>query len=93
MATETILTNANLILEDKVVKGTIVFTERAVTSIDTGTSSLPAAINVEGDFIAPGIVEMHTDNMEKHFVPRPGVFGLMGLRRLLLMMRKWSRPV
>ena len=74
MSNETILTNATLILEDKLIKGTITFTERAVTSIETGLSSLPAAIDVEGDFIAPGIVEMHTDNMEKHFVPRPGVF-------------------
>jgi len=83
MATETILTNAHLILEDKVVKGTIAFTERAVTSIDTGLSSLPTAINVEGDFVSPGIVEMHTDNMEKHFVPRPGVFWPNGIAAAL----------
>jgi len=83
MTTETILTNANIILEDKVIKGTITFTERAVTSIDTGLSSKPAAIDVGGDFVAPGIVEMHTDNMEKHFVPRPGVFWPNGLAAAL----------
>ena len=33
MSNETILTNATLILEDKLIKGTITFTERAVTSI------------------------------------------------------------
>ena len=63
MSNETILTNATIVLEDKIVKGTIVFSERAIKSIDSGMSSLPAAINVEGDIVAPGIVEMHTDNM------------------------------
>ncbi len=34
---------------------------------------LPAALDLEGDYLVPGLVELHTDNMEKHFAPRPGV--------------------
>ena len=30
-------------------------------------------IDLEGDYLVPGLVELHTDNMEKHFAPRPGV--------------------
>ena len=37
----------------------------------------------EGDFVAPGLVEMHTDNLEKHFVPRPQVFWPNGLAAAL----------
>ena len=29
--------------------------------------------------LAPGLVEMHTDNLEKHFMPRPQVFWPNGV--------------
>jgi alpha-D-ribose 1-methylphosphonate 5-triphosphate diphosphatase len=72
--TETILTNANLILDDEIVRGTIVLRDGLIASVDQGSTSLPGAEDVGGDFIAAGIIEMHTDNMEKHFVPRPGAY-------------------
>lgn len=80
----TILTNARLILEDEVVAGTIVFDESGIVSVDHGRSALPAAIDAEGDYVAPGLVEMHTDNMEKHFMPRPKVFWPNGLAAALV---------
>ncbi len=80
----TILTNARLILEDEVVTGTIAFDESGIRSVDPGRSSLPEAIDVQGDYVAPGLVEMHTDNMEKHFMPRPKVFWPNGLAAALV---------
>jgi len=80
----TILTNARLILEDEVVTGTIAFDESGILSVDRGLSSLPEAIDVAGDYVAPGLVEMHTDNMEKHFMPRPKVFWPNGLAAALV---------
>ncbi|KUL92849.1 hypothetical protein DK26_26330 [Bosea sp. WAO] len=80
----TILTNARLILENEIVDGTIAFDESGILSIDQGRSSLPAAIDVQGDYVAPGLVEMHTDNMEKHFMPRPKVFWPNGLAAALV---------
>jgi alpha-D-ribose 1-methylphosphonate 5-triphosphate diphosphatase len=80
----TILTNARLILEDEVVTGTIAFDESGIRSVDQGKSSLPEAIDVQGDYVAPGLVEMHTDNMEKHFMPRPKVFWPNGLAAALV---------
>jgi len=29
--------------------------------------------DLEGDYLIPGLVELHTDNLEKHFIPRAGV--------------------
>jgi len=81
--TETILTNATLVLENETRNGTIAFNETGITGLDFSRSSLPSAIDVEGDYVTPGIVEMHTDNMEKHFVPRPGVFWPNGLAAAL----------
>lgn len=80
----TILTNARLILEDEVVTGTIAFDENGIRSVDQGRSSLPEAIDIQGDYVAPGLVEMHTDNMEKHFMPRPKVFWPNGLAAALV---------
>lgn len=81
---ETILTNARLILEDEVVTGTIVFGPEGIRAVDQGLSGLPGAEDAGGDFIAPGLVEMHTDNMEKHFMPRPKVFWPNGLAAALV---------
>jgi alpha-D-ribose 1-methylphosphonate 5-triphosphate diphosphatase len=81
---ETILTNASLILENEVVSGTIVFDAGGIRSVDQGRSSLPSALDVGGDYVAPGMVEMHTDNMEKHFMPRPKVFWPNGLAAALV---------
>lgn len=70
---ETVLTNARLILEDEVADGTIVFGPEGIRAVDQGRSTLPGAIDAEGDYVTPGLIEMHTDNLEKHIIPRPGV--------------------
>ncbi len=70
---ETILTNAQLVLEHEVVSGTICFDADGIRSIDQGRTSVTGAIDVGGDWVAPGLIEMHTDNLEKHYIPRPGV--------------------
>ena len=35
--------------------------------------------DLEGDFLVPGLIELHTDNLEKHFIPRSGVSWPAGL--------------
>jgi alpha-D-ribose 1-methylphosphonate 5-triphosphate diphosphatase len=71
--TETVLTNARLVLADEVVHGSLRIAGRHIAAIDTGTSAVPGAIDCEGDFVAPGLIELHTDNLERHMTPRPGV--------------------
>jgi alpha-D-ribose 1-methylphosphonate 5-triphosphate diphosphatase len=34
---------------------------------------LPQAQDLGGDYLLPGLVELHTDNLEKYMSPRPGV--------------------
>lgn len=76
---ETILTNAQIILDNEIIKGTIRFQNEHIIDVDEGITQVRTAIDAEGDFVTPGLVEMHTDNMEKHFVPRPGVVWPNGL--------------
>jgi alpha-D-ribose 1-methylphosphonate 5-triphosphate diphosphatase len=74
-----ILTNVRLVLENEIVPGTVAFDASGIVSVDQGRSALPQAVDGEGDYLAPGLVEMHTDNLEKHFMPRPQVFWPNGV--------------
>lgn len=81
--TETILTNAALVLEDEIRMGTIVLLGETIAAVDTGRAHHPGAIDLGGDYLAPGLIEMHTDNAERHFEPRPGVFWPDNLAAIL----------
>lgn len=70
---ELILANARLVLESEVLPGSILVRDGHVVAIDGGTAVTPGAVDCEGDFLAPGLVELHTDNLERHLEPRPGV--------------------
>lgn len=68
-----LLTNAKIVTPEESFLGTIQVLAGHIVHIDRGQTMLPTALDVEGDYITPGVVELHTDNMEKHFSPRPGV--------------------
>ncbi|MFT6916366.1 MAG: alpha-D-ribose 1-methylphosphonate 5-triphosphate diphosphatase [Motiliproteus sp.] len=68
-----ILTNAQIVLANEVITGTLTVEEGIIERIDQGQVTLPGAIDCQGGFLTPGMIELHTDNMEKHFTPRPGV--------------------
>ncbi len=70
---ETILGNARLILPDEVITGSIVIRDGMIAAIDSGPSTAPGAIDCEGDCVSPGLIELHTDNLERHMTPRPSV--------------------
>ncbi len=71
--TRTILANAKLILPDDTTIGALVIEDGAIAEILPGTSVPPGALDMQGDYLAPGMVELHTDNLERHMRPRPGV--------------------
>jgi len=68
-----ILTNAHIVLENEVIHGSVTIRDGQIESIDQGTVTLPGMLDCDGGYLLPGMVELHTDNMEKHFTPRPGV--------------------
>ncbi|WP_137129627.1 alpha-D-ribose 1-methylphosphonate 5-triphosphate diphosphatase [Rhizobium sp. FY34] len=71
MTTEHILTNARIVLEDRIIKGSILIRDGLIADISEGVSK--AGEDLEGDFLLPGLVELHTDHLEIHCSPRPGV--------------------
>jgi alpha-D-ribose 1-methylphosphonate 5-triphosphate diphosphatase len=70
---EQILTNARLVLDDEVILGTLVLRDGQIAELDNQPSRSPAAQDCAGDYLLPGLIELHTDNMEKYFQPRPKV--------------------
>ncbi|MEC8128072.1 MAG: alpha-D-ribose 1-methylphosphonate 5-triphosphate diphosphatase [Pseudomonadota bacterium] len=71
------LTNARLILDGEVSRGTIHVADNLIVSIDLGETIHTNAIDCGGDFLSPGLIELHTDNLERHRKPRPGVLQPM----------------
>ncbi len=69
----TTLANARLVLEDEVITGSLTINDGLFSAIDTGAEVPSGAIDCEGDYVSPGLVELHTDNLERHMQPRPGV--------------------
>lgn len=69
-----VLKNARLVLKDEVVKGSVCIADGVIQSVDTGVCSVANAIDLNGDYLLPGFVELHTDNLEQELEPRPGVF-------------------
>ncbi|WP_445490343.1 alpha-D-ribose 1-methylphosphonate 5-triphosphate diphosphatase [Rhodopseudomonas sp. RCAM05734] len=72
--TETVIGNARIVLADRVIEqGWIAFADGKIAEFGEGDA--PAgADDARGDLIMPGLIELHTDHLEMHFVPRPKVF-------------------
>lgn len=63
--------NARIVLADEIVEGSLDVAAGRIAAFDAGTSSVGE--DFEGDFLVPGLVELHTDHLEGHYAPRPGV--------------------
>ncbi|MDW7747300.1 alpha-D-ribose 1-methylphosphonate 5-triphosphate diphosphatase [Halomonas sp.] len=70
---EQVLTNARLVLDDEVCRGSLVIRDGRIAAVDSGVTAVPSAVDCDSDYLMPGMVELHTDNMEKYFQPRPKV--------------------
>lgn len=67
---ELVLTNARIVLADTVLDGSVRVDGGIIT--DIGPSSRTGH-DLDGDYLIPGLVELHTDHLETHFAPRPKV--------------------
>lgn len=65
--------NARLVLPTEVVQGSLDVRRGVIAGIQSGDTGLPHALDLEGDYLLPGLVEIHTDNLERHLMPRPKV--------------------
>ena len=73
MRREVTLANGRLVLRDAVIHGALHVKSGVIMDIAAGRAVPPGAIDLDGDYLLPGLVELHTDVFEGHAFPRPGV--------------------
>lgn len=69
---ETVLTNARIVLADEVIAGSLRIVEGEIAAIEMDRTAI--GDDIDGDYLIPGLVDLHTDNLERHYQPRGGVF-------------------
>jgi alpha-D-ribose 1-methylphosphonate 5-triphosphate diphosphatase len=71
---ETVIGNARIVLADRVIaRGWVAFADGRIAEVGEGDAR-GASEDASGDLIMPGLIELHTDHLEAHYVPRPKVF-------------------
>ena len=73
MSNETVFRNARIVGARDTTDGCLLVRGTEIRGVNAGGSALPQAIDMEGDYLMPGLVELHTDNFERHLMPRPKV--------------------
>ena len=63
--------NARIVTAQEHFIGSLSVAESTIDGISAGASNVGE--DWEGDYLLPGMVELHTDNLEKHLTPRPKV--------------------
>lgn len=64
------LTNASLVLPDAVHRGAVRVVDGRIAEI---ADHIEGGTDCGGDYLIPGLVDVHTDHVEKHLIPRMGV--------------------
>lgn len=74
-----LLTNARVVLASELVHGSVRVKDGRIADISPGRTAVAGAHDLDGDYLLPGLVEVHTDNLERHVTPRPKVhFPMQG---------------
>jgi alpha-D-ribose 1-methylphosphonate 5-triphosphate diphosphatase len=73
MNSETVLSKARIVLPDDVITGSLVMRAGIISEVCTGLTETAGAVDCGGAYLVPGLIELHTDNLERHIQPRPGV--------------------
>lgn len=63
--------NARVVMGDATAHGALLVRDGLIAAVDQGAGA--KGEDMEGDILAPGIIDLHTDNLEKHFFPRPNI--------------------
>jgi len=69
MTDDVIFTNARVVLADRIVHGSVSVSRGMIKGVSEGATR-SGAIDLAGDYMIPGIVDVHTDNLERQVLPR-----------------------
>lgn len=68
---DTAFRNALVVTADEAFLGSVLVRDGRIASVDRGPSEVGE--DLDGDVLMPGVIDLHTDNLEKHFFPRPKI--------------------
>ncbi len=68
------LTNALTVFPERIERSDIVVRDGMIHRIDAIHAANSRRVDCGGDYLFPGLIEIHTDNLERHIEPRPGIF-------------------
>jgi alpha-D-ribose 1-methylphosphonate 5-triphosphate diphosphatase len=68
-----LIRNARIVTRDEAFTGVVRVEDGVIRDVARGTTAAREAEDWDGDYLLPGLIELHTDNLEKHLAPRPGV--------------------
>jgi alpha-D-ribose 1-methylphosphonate 5-triphosphate diphosphatase len=72
--TDTVIGNARIVLADRVIEhGWVALADGRIAEIGEGDAP-GGSEDAGGDLVMPGLIELHTDHLEMHYVPRPKVY-------------------
>lgn len=66
-----IINNVKIVLADEIINGSVAIADGKISHISQTQSTDPSAYDGNGGYLVAGAVEVHTDNMDHHFSPRP----------------------
>jgi alpha-D-ribose 1-methylphosphonate 5-triphosphate diphosphatase len=65
-----VVTNARIVTATEVIEGFARIEDGRILEVGEGSAK---GVDFGGDYLLPGLIEVHTDHLETHFVPRPAV--------------------
>src|SRR5690349_18453433 len=74
VASDHVFTNAKVVLADRVIDhGWVAVADGNIVEYGEGRAP-ERGEDLAGDLLMPGLIELHTDHLEAHYVPRPKVY-------------------
>jgi alpha-D-ribose 1-methylphosphonate 5-triphosphate diphosphatase len=67
------LSNARIVLADRTITGSVSIDNGTITAVSESVEAAAGSLDFGGDYLLPGIIDLHTDNLEHHMHPRPAV--------------------
>ena len=68
------ITNALVVFPNRVERSDIVVRDGVIHRVGALHTAKARRIDCGGDYLLPGLIELHTDNLERHIEPRPRTF-------------------
>jgi len=68
------LENARIVTPDGVHRGSLTVEEGCIAALDADAPKGAACIDLGGDLLLPGLIDLHDDAIEKEVEPRPNAF-------------------